>query len=67
MASGGWDELLARTPLPRVAGVGKFGLLWGEQASICKAWMAFLTYIEKVGNIGSYSFRSRRDLLSYSV
>lgn len=28
MASGGWDELLARTPLPRLAaGVGKFGLL----------------------------------------
>jgi len=28
MASGGWDELLARTPLPRLtAGVGRFGLL----------------------------------------
>lgn len=44
IASGGWDELLAKTPLPRLAGVGKFGLLWGEHANICRACMAFLTY-----------------------
>lgn len=44
IASGGWDELLARTPLPRLAaGVGRFGLLWGEHASICNAWMALRT------------------------
>lgn len=44
IASGGWDELLASTPLPRPpAGVGRFGLLWGRQASICNAWMALRT------------------------
>lgn len=49
-ASGGCEELRARTPLlPPRPGVGRFGLLWGELARICNAWIALRTCGQTAG------------------